>query len=289
MAILVNKNTNVIVQGITGRQGEFHTKLMLDYGTKIVAGVTPGKEGEIVHGIKVYDDVESAVKNHKVDASIVFVPAPFAKDACLEALANEIKLLVIITERIPLHDMLEIKAYANELNAKIVGPNTPGIIAPKRCKLGIMPSHIFKEGNIGVVSRSGTLMYEIVFNMSKNRFGQSTCIGIGGDQVTGMSFVDVLRMFEKDDETKVVVIIGEIGGRAEEDAAEFIKKYMSKPVIAYIAGITAPLEKRMGHAGAIITRGIGRAEDKIRALEGAGVKVAKRPSDIPKLLKEVCM
>lgn len=285
MGIIIDENTRAIVQGITGTQGRFHTKLMLEYGTKIVAGVTPGKGGTQVHGIPVYDTVEEAQEKHSANASIIFVPAPFAAEAALEALENGIKTLVIITEHIPIKDSIEVMNYAKQVNATIIGPNTPGIITPGKSKLGIMPAHIFKSGNIGMVSRSGTLTYEIAASLTKKNLGQSTCLGLGGDPITGLNFIDALKMFENDPQTKAVVLIGEIGGNLEELTAEFIvKEKYPKPVVAFIAGRSAPPGKRMGHAGAIVMGKAGTAESKIEALRKAGVKVAEKPSDVAKLL-----
>ena len=285
MGIIIDENTRAIVQGITGTQGRFHTKLMLEYGTKIVAGVTPGKGGTQVHGIPVYDTVEEAQEKHSANASIIFVPAPFAAEAALESLENGIKTLVIITEHIPIKDSIEVMNYAKQVNATIIGPNTPGIITPGKSKLGIMPAHIFKSGNIGMVSRSGTLTYEIAASLTKKNLGQSTCLGLGGDPITGLNFIDVLKMFENDPQTKAVVLIGEIGGNLEELTAEFIvKEKYPKPVVAFIAGRSAPPGKRMGHAGAIVMGKAGTAESKIEALRKAGVKVAEKPSDVAKLL-----
>jgi len=285
MGIIVNKNTHAIVQGITGAQGSFHTKLMLEYGTKIVAGVTPGKGGNRIHGIPVYDTVEAAIEKHPANASIIFVPAPFAAEAALEALENGIKTIIVITEHIPIKDAVNVMAYAKQVKATIIGPNTPGIITPKECKLGIMPAHIFKPGGIGIVSRSGTLTYEIAASLTRSNLGQSTCLGLGGDPITGLNFIDVLKMFEKDPETKAVVLIGEIGGNLEELTAEYIEKQRyPKPVVAFIAGRSAPPGKRMGHAGAIIMGKAGTAETKIEALRSAGVKVAEKPSDVARLL-----
>ena len=286
MGIIVDKSTRAIVQGITGTQGSFHTKLMLEYGTRIVAGVTPGKGGNQIHGIPVYDTVEAAVEKHSVNASIVFVPAPFAAEAALEALENGIKTIVVITEHIPIKDAVNVMACAKQVKATIIGPNTPGIITPKECKLGIMPAHIFKPGGIGIVSRSGTLTYEIAASLTKSNLGQSTCLGLGGDPITGLDFIDVLKTFEKDHETKAVVLIGEIGGNLEELTAEYIEKQRyPKPVVAFIAGRSAPPGKRMGHAGAIIMGKAGTAETKIEALRSAGVKVAEKPSDVARLVK----
>lgn len=285
MGIIVNKNTHVIIQGITGAQGSFHTKLMLEYGTKIVAGVTPGKGGNQIHGTPVYDTVEAAIEKHPANASIIFVPAPFAAEAALEALENGIKTIIAITEHIPIKDAVNVMSNAKQVKATIIGPNTPGIITPKECKLGIMPAHIFKPGGIGIVSRSGTLTYEIAASLTKSNLGQSTCLGLGGDPITGLNFIDILKPFEKDPETKAVVLIGEIGGNLEELAAEYIEKQRyPKPVVAFIAGRSAPPGKRMGHAGAIIMGKAGTAETKIEALRSAGVKVAEKPSDVARLL-----
>lgn len=287
MGIIIGKHTQAIVQGITGTQGSFHTKLMLEYGTKIVAGVTPGKGGTQIHGVPVYDTVEEAVEKHQANATIIFVPAPFAADAALEALENEIKTIVIITEHIPIKDAIDLMAHAKEKNATIIGPNTPGIITPGESKLGIMPSHIFKPGSIGIVSRSGTLTYEIAAGLSRKNLGQSTCLGLGGDPITGLHFVDVLKMFKEDEHTKAVVLIGEIGGNLEELAAEYImKQKYPKPVVAFIAGRSAPPGKRMGHAGAIVMGKAGTAEIKIERLRSAGVKVAEKPAEVAELVEE---
>ncbi|MGQ9531037.1 MAG: succinate--CoA ligase subunit alpha [Candidatus Bathycorpusculaceae bacterium] len=285
MGIIIGKNTRVIVQGITGTQGSFHTKLMLEYGTKIVAGVTPGKGGTKVHGVPVYDTVEEAQEKHSANASIIFVPAPFAADATLEALENGIRTIVIITEHIPIKDSINVMATAKQLKATIIGPNTPGIITPGESKLGIMPSHIFKQGRIGMVSRSGTLTYEIAASLTRKGLGQSTCLGLGGDPITGLNFIDALEMFKEDPQTDAVILIGEIGGNLEELAARYMleEKY-SKPVVAFIAGRSAPPGKRMGHAGAIVMGKAGTAESKIEAFKKANVKVAEKPSDIAKLL-----
>ncbi len=287
MAILVDKNTRVLVQGITGRDGSFHTKLMLEYGTNIVAGVTPGKGGSDYLGIPIFDTVKEAVKKTSPNTSIIFVPPQFAVDAIYEAADNGISLIVVITEGIPIHDMVKVKNYLDRKGVRLIGPNCPGIITPNECKVGIMPSHIFRRGKIGVVSRSGTLTYEIVNQLTINGFGQSTAIGIGGDPIIGSKFVDILKLFNEDNETEAVVLIGEIGGTDEQDAAEYIKKEFKKPVVAFIAGRTAPPERRMGHAGAIIAGSEGTAEEKIRAFESAGVKVASLPEEVPKLLKEL--
>ncbi len=289
MAIIVDKNTKVLVQGITGREGSFHTKLMLEYGTKILAGVTPGKGGNEVHGVPVYDSVSEALKKHPdINASIVFVPARFAADAVYEAIDNGIKVLVVITEGIPLWDELKMIDYARRHGVVVIGPNTPGIIVPDETKIGIMPGHVFTKGGIGIVSRSGTLTYEIARELNKHGLGQSTVLGLGGDPITGLNFIDVYKMFLEDNETKAVVIVGEIGGDAEERLADYIKKHgLEKPVVAYIAGKTAPPGKRMGHAGAIISMGMGTWDSKKQALEDAGVPVADKPSDIPTLLKRL--
>ncbi|MEO0143909.1 MAG: succinate--CoA ligase subunit alpha [candidate division WOR-3 bacterium] len=287
MSILVDKNTRVLVQGITGRDGSFHTKLMLEYGTKIVAGVTPGKGGSDYLGIPVFDTVREAVKKTSPNASIIFVPPQFAVDAIYEAVDNGIELIVVITEGIPIHDMVKVKNYIDKKGVKLIGPNCPGVITPNECKVGIMPGHIFKRGNIGIVSRSGTLTYEIVHQLTLNGFGQSTAIGIGGDPIIGMKFIDVLKLFKEDKETEAVVIIGEIGGTDEQDAAEYIKREFNKPVVAFIAGRTAPAEKRMGHAGAIIAGSEGTAEEKRKAFESANVKVANIPEEVPQLLKQI--
>jgi succinyl-CoA synthetase alpha subunit len=285
MGIMVGKDTRVVVQGITGAQGTFHTRLMLDYGTQIVAGVTPGKSGTRIHGVPVYDTVIEAVEKHNANSSIIFVPAPFAADAALEAMEAGIKTVVAITEHIPVKDSIQIMAHARRKDSVIIGPNTPGIITPSECKLGIMPAHIFQEGVVGLVSRSGTLTYEIAAELTNHGLGQSTCFGLGGDPVVGLSFVDALKMFERDSQTKAVVLIGEIGGNAEEQAADYMvaSKY-PKPVAAFVAGRTAPRGKRMGHAGAIVMGKAGTAESKIEAFKAAGVMVAERPSDITRLL-----
>jgi len=288
LGIIIDKNTRAIVQGITGTQGSFHTKLMLEYGTKIVAGVTPGKGKTQIYDVPVYDTVEEAQEKHSANASIIFVPAPFAADATLEALENGIKTIVIITEHIPIKDAVNVMARAKQANATIIGPNTPGIITPGESKLGIMPAHIFKPGNIGMVSRSGTLTYEIAAGLTRKNLGQSTCIGLGGDPITGLNFLDVLRMFEQDPRTKAIVLIGEIGGNLEELAAEYIaSENYPKPVVAFIAGRSAPPGKRMGHAGAIVMGKAGTAESKIEKFKSAGVKVAEKPNDVPELLMKL--
>ena len=285
MGIFVGKKTKVIVQGITGVQGNFHTRLMLEYGTHIVAGVTPGKGGTTVNGVPVYDTIEETVEEHPAEASIIFVPAPFATDACFEALDAKLKTIVIITEHMPVRDVIQVMNHARRQGAVLIGPNTPGIITIDECKLGIMPSHVFKRGVVGLASRSGTLTYEIASGLTVRGLGQSTCIGLGGDAIVGLSFVDVLREFERDKQTHAVALIGEIGGNLEELAAEYVAtEDYTKPVVAFVAGRTAPLGKRMGHAGAIIMGKAGTAKSKIEAFEKAGVQVAEKPSDVAKLL-----
>jgi succinyl-CoA synthetase alpha subunit len=284
MAIIIDNTTKVVVQGITGGQGRFHTARMKEYGTNIVGGVTPGKGGEVVEDITVYDSMWDIPED--VTASIIFVPAPFAKDAALEAIGFGLDPVVIITEHIPVHDSMEVVNKARKKDIVVVGPNTPGIITPDQCKMGVMPSHVFSAGNIGLISRSGTLTYEIVDDLTKAGLGQSTAIGLGGDPIVGLSYIDLLKRFENDPDTKGIVLIGEIGGSAEEEAADFIKAEISKPVVAYIAGKAAPKGKTMGHAGAIITGSSGTADSKIEALEAAGVSVASRPIEIPRLLKQ---
>lgn len=286
MAIIINEKTNVIVQGITGNQGRFHTRQMMAYGTKIVGGTSPGKGGQEVDGLPVYDTVYEAVENQQVDASVVFIPAPFAKDAAFEAITAGVKVVVLVTEHIPVHDEMEIVELARRKGTTIIGPNTFGIVSSGKCKIGIPPNQFFVEGPIGIVARSGTLTYEIVGNLTANGLGQSTVVGLGGDRVVGLSFVDVLEKFEKDSQTKAVVLVGEIGGNAEEEASLYIKK-MSKPVVAYIAGKSAPPGKRMGHAGAIIERGKGTFNGKVEALQAAGASVATLPFEVPDLIRQV--
>ena len=287
MGILVGSKTKAIVWGITGSQGTFHTQLMLEYGTKIVAGVTPGRGGQEVHGVPVFDTAHEAMAKVKANAAIIFVPAPHARDATLEAIAANLNPVIVITEGIPVKDEIQMMQVAKGKSAIIIGPNTPGIITPNQCKLGIMPGHIFKKGPIGLVSRSGTLTYEIAASLTNAGLGQTTCLGVGGDPVVGLSFVDVLEMFRKDPSTKGIAMIGEIGGDAEEMAAEYIKKTrFPKKVAAFIAGRAAPPGKRMGHAGAIITGKAGTADTKIESLRRAGVKIALKPGEIAKLLKQ---
>jgi succinyl-CoA synthetase alpha subunit len=285
MPILADKNTRLIVQGITGREGSFHTKLMVDFGTNVVGGVTPGKGGEWVEGKPVFDTVRAAVEATGANASLIFVPAPAAPDAIFEAMNANIPLIVCTTENIPVLEMMKVYEYVQRSNSRLIGPNCPGLLVPGQTKIGIMPGYIATPGNVGVVSKSGTLTYEVVHALTEAGLGQTTCIGIGGDPIIGTSFVDVLEMFENDPATEKVVLIGEIGGRAEVDAAEYIKANMTKPVAAFIAGRSAPEGTRMGHAGAIVEGGEGTAEEKIEALRAAGVRVADNPEQIPQLLQ----
>ena len=287
MSILVNKNTKVICQGITGEQGTFHTRQMVAYGTRMVGGVTPGKGGTDVDGIPVFDTVDEAVKKTGANASVIYVPAAFAGDAIMEAVDSGIELVICITEGIPVLDMVRVRRFMQGMNSRLVGPNCPGVITPGECKIGIMPGHIHKTGNIGVVSRSGTLTYEAVDQLTRLGLGQSTCVGIGGDPVNGTNFIDVLELFQKDPGTSAVVMIGEIGGTAEEEAAEFIRKNVTKPVVGYIAGATAPKGKRMGHAGAIISGGKGTAEEKFEAMQRAGIRITRSTAEIGKSMMEV--
>lgn len=284
MSIWINKNTKVIVQGITGQAGSFHAKACKEYGAQVVGGVTPGKGGTFVDSIPVFNTVKEAVLETKADASLIFVPAPFATDAIFEAMSAGISLIVCITEGIPVLDMVKVKQALKGTNIRLIGPNCPGIITPGQCKMGIMPGSIHKKGNVGLVSRSGTLTYEAVDQLTKAGFGQTTCVGIGGDPVSGTSFIDCLESFEKDSATEAIVMIGEIGGQAEEEAAEFVQSNMKKRVVAFIAGQTAPEGKRMGHAGAIIAGGQGTAKEKVAKLEKSGVVIAKSPAEIAKTL-----
>jgi succinyl-CoA synthetase alpha subunit len=286
MSILVDKSTRLLVQGITGREGEFHTRQMLDYGTKVVAGVTPGKGGMEVAGVPVFNTVKEAVRTTGANTSIVYVPARFAPDAIYEAADAGISLIVCITEGIPTLDMIKVKAYLDQKGARLIGPNCPGVTTPGQAKVGIMPGHIHQPGAVGVVSRSGTLTYEVVYDLSTRGLGQSTCVGIGGDPILGSDFINILALFEEDAATEKVVLIGEIGGTDEERAADFIAGEMTKPVVAFVAGRTAPPGKRMGHAGAIIEGGTGTAAEKIAALEAAGVRIARYPGEIPDLVGE---
>ncbi len=286
MAIYLNDDTKVIVQGITGNQGSFHTGQMLAYGTKIVAGVSPGKAGQKVEDVPVYNTVFAALREHQADATILFIPAAFAKDAALEAMEAGIKIVVMIPEHIPVHDAMEIMSYARANGVTVVGPNTFGLVSSGKCKIGIMSNKIFTPGPVGVVSRSGTLCYEIVAQLKEHGLGTTTVVGLGGDRVVGLNFIDVLSEFAADSETKAVVMVGEIGGSAEEEAAAYIKENLKIPVVSFVAGKSAPPGKRMGHAGAIIERGKGTYETKVKALQAAGIKVAELPSDIPGLVKE---
>lgn len=286
MSILIDRSTRLLVQGITGREGLFHTEQMVAYGTRVVAGVTPGKGGEwVLEGkIPVFDSVKIAVEATGANASVVFVPARFAPDAIFEAADAQIPLIVAITEGIPVSDMMRVRTYLDQRDVRLVGPNCPGILTPSESKAGIIPGDIAIPGNVGVVSRSGTLTYEVLYALMEHGMGASTCVGIGGDPINGTSFIDVLRMFEEDPHTDRIVLIGEIGGTDEEKAAEFIASTMTKPVVGFVAGRSAPPGKRMGHAGAIVEGGSGQAADKIRALESAGVQVASHPEEIPELL-----
>ncbi|HEY9577497.1 MAG TPA: succinate--CoA ligase subunit alpha [Pseudobacillus sp.] len=287
MSVFVNKDTKVIVQGITGSTALFHTKQMLEYGTKIVGGVTPGKGGTEVEGVPVFNTVSEAVKATGANASVIYVPAPFAADAIVEAVDAELDLVICITEHIPVLDMVKVKRYMEGKKTRLVGPNCPGVITPGECKIGIMPGYIHTKGHVGVVSRSGTLTYEAVHQLSQAGIGQTTAVGIGGDPVNGTDFIDVLKAFNEDPETKAVIMIGEIGGTAEEEAAQWVKANMTKPVVGFIGGRTAPPGKRMGHAGAIISGGKGTADEKIRVMNECGIKVAETPSVMGETLIEV--
>jgi succinyl-CoA synthetase alpha subunit len=287
MSILVNSDSKIICQGITGNQGSFHTEQCIEYGTKVVGGVTPGRGGSEHLGVPVYNTMREAVKDTGADISMIYVPPPFAADAILEAADSGVGLIVCITEGIPVNDMVKVKAALADYDCRLIGPNCPGIITPEECKIGIMPGFIHQKGRIGVVSRSGTLTYEAVYQTTTNGLGQSTCIGIGGDPVRGMGFIDCLELFQDDPDTDGIIMVGEIGGTDEEAAAEFIQSDVSKPVVAYIAGVTAPAGKRMGHAGAIIAGGKGTAEDKFKALEAAGVATVRSPAELGSKMQEI--
>lgn len=286
MSILINESTRLIVQGITGRDGSFHTKKMLEYGTKVVGGTTPGKGGTDILGVPVFNTVADAVKATQANTSIIFVPARFAADAIMEAADAGIKLIICISEGVPTLDVVKAHRFVQMKGAMLIGPNCPGLMSPEKSLVGILPGQIFKKGNIGVISRSGTLTYEVVYHLTANGMGQSSAIGMGGDPVVGLYFRELLEMLQNDPDTDAIVMIGEIGGNAEEQAAEYIKKHVTKPVVGFIAGQSAPPGKQMGHAGAIISSGSGTAAEKIAALEAAGVQVAKEPSEIPNILKE---
>jgi len=286
MSILIDQNTKVVVQGITGRDGSFHARQMLDYGTNIVAGVTPGKGGLEVHGVPVFNSIAEAKEKTQANTAVIYVPAKFAKGAILEDINADMDLIICITEHIPVLDMVEVQKAMRGKNIRLLGPNCPGVISPGKSKVGIMPGHIHKPGPIGVVSRSGTLTYEVVYNLSLSNMGQTSCVGLGGDPIIGTRFIDVLEMFMKDEETKGIVIVGEIGGEDEQIAAEYIKKEVTKPVVGFIAGRTAPHGKRMGHAGAIISSGDGTADTKREALKAAGVMVVDFPDEIPAAFKK---
>jgi len=287
VSILADEATRVLVQGITGKEGAFHTQQCVDYGTQVVAGVTPGKGGQTALGVPVYDTVQEAVQREGANASVIFVPPAFAADAILEAADAGVALIVCITEGIPALDMVKVKAFVRSRDCRLIGPNCPGIISPGKCKIGIMPGFVHRPGSVGVISRSGTLTYEAVWQLSERGLGQSTCIGIGGDPVVGSTFVDLLRLFREDEETEAVVLIGEIGGTAEEEAAAYVAECFDKPVVAFIAGQTAPPGKRMGHAGAIIAGGKGTAAEKMAALEAAGITVCRSPAEIGQTLQGV--
>lgn len=297
MSVLINKDTKVLVQGFTGKNGTFHSEQALAYGTKVVGGVTPGKGGTEHLGLPVFNTMKEAVEATQADASVIYVPAPFVLDSLVEAIDSGVKLIVVITEGVPTLDMLKAKRYLENVNAdltakgepviRVVGPNCPGVITPGECKIGIMPGHIHLKGKVGIISRSGTLTYEAVAQTTKLGFGQSTCIGIGGDPIPGMNQIDALKLFQEDPQTEAIVLIGEIGGTAEEEAARYIKDNVTKPVIGYIAGVTAPKGKRMGHAGAIISGGSGTAEEKFKAFEDAGIAYTRDPSKIGEKVKEI--
>jgi succinyl-CoA synthetase alpha subunit len=286
MSILIDENTRVVVQGITGSEGTFHAEKMQEYKTKVVAGVTPGKGGISHLGVPVYNTVKEAVQEQGANASAIFVPPFFAADAVMESAEAGIRVIVCITEGIPTFDMIKVKQFLSDKDCRLIGPNTPGVISPGKCKIGIMPGHIHTQGSVGIISRSGTLTYEAVQQVSLQGFGQSTAVGMGGDPIVGQKFIDLLQLFKQDDQTKAVILIGEIGGSAEEEAAEYIKKDFPKPVVSFIAGQTAPPGRRMGHAGAIIAGGKGTAKEKMKALENAGALVAKSPANIGDMVKQ---
>ena len=286
MSILIDQNTKVLVQGITGRDGSFHTQKMLEYGTKVAAGVTPGKGGQDVFGVPVFNNVLEAKQKTNANTAVIYVPAKFAKDAILEDIRAGIELVICITEGLPVLDMVEVMSVVRASKVRLIGPNCPGLISPGKSKVGIMPGHIHKPGPVGVLSRSGTLTYEVVWNLTLNNLGQSSCVGLGGDPIVGMRFVDLLELFMQDDETKAIVMVGEIGGEDEQKAAEYIKKYATKPIVGFIAGKTAPPGKRMGHAGAIISSGTSTAAAKVEVLRNVGVIVVDFPEDIPRILSE---
>lgn len=287
MSILLNSETKVLCQGFTGKQGTFHSEQAIAYGTKMIGGVTPGKGGQQHLGLPVFNSVADAVDATQPDATVIYVPAPFCKDSIIEAADNGIKLIICITEGIPTLDMLDVKYYVEQSGCRLIGPNCPGVITPGECKIGIMPGYIHQKGKVGIVSRSGTLTYEAVHQTTAQGFGQSSCVGIGGDPIPGSNFIDILELFEKDEQTEAIVMVGEIGGSAEEEAAEFIKSNVTKPVVSYIAGVTAPEGKRMGHAGAIISGGKGTAAEKFKALEAAGVHTVQSPAEIGLGVKQI--
>ena len=287
MAILINRDTKLITVGLTGRQGTFHSLQSRDYGTNLVGGVTPGKGGIVHEGLPVYDTVAVAMEKTSADAAMIMVPPPFAADSILECIDAKMPLIVAITEGIPVNDMVKVKSALKDSGSRLIGPNCPGVISPGECKIGIMPGHIHMPGRIGVVSRSGTLTYEAVYQLTQRELGQSTCVGIGGDPINGMSFIDVLELFEKDDDTDAIIMIGEIGGPSETDAARWIQKHMTRPVVSFIAGVSAPKGKRMGHAGAIVSGGDDTAEAKFRTLEECGVVVARSPAELGQTMENI--